>query len=446
MIPTGRLARGLLAGLALGAFTGATSAQTGPGRVAGVVLDSLSGRVVPGAVVGADVGAALDTTDLDGRFELVLPAGRALLSFRHPRLSEWSVARHHAEVEIPAGGVVEVRLATASPATVLQRACGGAGGVVGGVVRDLLTLVPLPGARVDVQPVGEGRGASPRTVTSGEGGEFFVCVGDAGRVELGARLGPDRSRVVSLDLGGSRTAVRDLFVPASRPAVLGGRVVDGETGEPLDGSAIEVLGTRLRAGTGEDGRFLLRGVPPGAVAIAVERIGYGRGEARLDVAGGDSLDVTFEVFPEAIDLEPMVVSVRGRPPERRRAGTRFDGLDRPEIEKLLPRAVAFDDLLRNANIPGLRVRDAVFQTRAGNRIPGVCVETSRRSTFNAGVCEMVEVYLNDVRIPEAEFFLDNLSPGDIERFELLSAAEAGIRYGATARARNGVLLIHTRGR
>lgn len=446
-LPLSRRAAGTCIVLALLAAPSGRAAAQQPvrGRVVGVVFDSLSGAVLANAVVIGRGGESADTTDPEGRFELTLLSGPALLTFEHPRLSGWPLLRHATTVEVVEDSVTHASLATASPGTILERACRGSGWVVGGVVRDLLTLVPIPGARVSVRRTSAGAG-SPTTVASLSDGAYHVCLGERAVVEVDAGLGSARSRGVPVDPGGSAVVVQDLFIRASEPATLSGRVVDGETGRPMEDVTLQVVGGRLRAGTRADGTFLMRGLPPGVVRLRVERIGYGSGEARVEAAGGDSLDISVELFPEAIAMSPMVVTVSGAARERRETGSRLDGLERSDIERLLPRSVDFDDLLRNANIPGLKVRDVAFMSSLGSYVPGVCVETSRRSTFSSDVCEMVEVYLNDVRIAEPEILLEALAPGDIERFRLLDPAEASIRYAATPRARNGVLLIYTRGR
>src|SRR5688572_15170376 len=58
-----------------------------------------------------------------------------------------------------------------------------------------------------------------------------------------------------------------LFVPsAARAQTLGsiiGRVIDARSEAPLQGAAITVVGTNLRALSGTDGRFIIGSVPPG---------------------------------------------------------------------------------------------------------------------------------------------------------------------------------------
>lgn len=405
----------------------------------GIVYDSLSGAPLAGAEVVLGDREASALSDAQGRFTLRALPGSYTLTFRHRAVSAWPEVHHRPRVVMAAGQTVEVTLSTVSQETLLARTCG-RGAVVGGLVQDLLTLVPLAATFVDVRP----RGRGITTVHTAGNGGWFVCMDDATvAVEVRARMGEARSRAVELAPGGV-ARVRDLLVPASRPAQVQGRVLDGPSGSGLEDAGVEILGTRLRTFTGADGSFTFRGVPPGEVQVAVERLGYGRKVVTVATEGGATARVTLEVFPEAVATDSVVVTVEGGVADRVRMATRFDGLTRTEIDRLLPRSMAFDDLLRNANVPGLKIRQVEYQSASGVRQAGVCIEASRRSTFAQDQCEMVEVYLNDVRVADAEVLLQTLDPASIDRFQLLSPTQAGIQYLGTPRARNGILLIWTR--
>lgn len=439
-----RVAPGLCILAVLGSASGGFAQVPAPAPSAmltGTVFDSLRGGPIEGAEVLLGSGEASARTDTRGRFTLRAAPGSYLVSFRHRSVSSWPILYESPRVTLMEGRTTEVFLATASAETVVARTCG-SGAVVGGVVQDLLTLVPLAATYVDVRA----RGGPMTTVhTSGNGG-WFACLGDSTtEVEIRARLGEARSRSVTLGPGGS-LRVRDLLVPASRPAQLLGSVLDGPSGAGLEDASVEVVGTRLRTLTGPDGRFTFQGVPPGEIRVAVQRLGYGRRIAVVNAEGGSTARVTLEMFPEAIATDSVVVTVDGGVGDRDRLPTRFDGLTRAEIDRLLPRSLAFDDLIRNANIPGLKVRQVEYVSESGVRHMGVCVETARRATFSQDQCEMVEVYLNDVRVADPEFLLQSLDPGSVDRFQLLSPNQAGIQYLGTPRARNGVLLIWTRRR
>lgn len=411
----------------------------------GVVYDSLTGRVLSGAEVSVGDGLATTRTDAEGRFSVSVPPGEYPVAFSHRALSSWGALRHPLRLRLEAGRTLSATLATASPATVLARACGGSGMVVGGVVRDILTLVPLAGALVEVQVPG-GSGLRSRQVTASSDGGWFVCLPDGSTVaEAHARLGTARSRAVGVDGEGAVRKV-DLYVQVSEPAQVVGTVVDGASTRPLEGVVVDVVGTRLRTVTGGDGRFAFRGVPPGLVELAVERLGYGRSSSLVRAEGGSTAEVTFELFSRAIAVDSVVVTVAGGSVDRNRMDTRFDGLTRAEIDALLPRAVAFDDLLRNAYVPGLRVREVTYMRASGVEQRGLCIELSRRSSSASRQCDMVEVYVNDVRVPNPEAFLENLAPASVDHIQIMTPGTASIAYLGSPRSRNGILLIWTRTR
>lgn len=423
----------------------------GPGEpesavLVGVVRDSLSGRPLPGARLLLGDALTRITTDGRGRFRIEMRPGEHTLAFSHRDVPSWSALTHPVTVTLEAGDTVSVVLAGASEPTALDRTCGPDARVVGGVVRDLLTLAPLPAANVHVWAGESGARRPVATLRTSPDGEYQSCVPPGvHEVEIQASLDGENSRPVRLAMEGRRVVGRELYVRASEPVQLQGHVVDGTTDRPVGDAEVEVVGTRLRALTDSDGSFRMRSVPPGTVRMAVERLGYGRRETDLLAVGGDTLEVRLEVYPEAIALDSMVVEVTGRRrPARERQAARFDGMDRSEIERLLPRVYQFNDLLRNTNVPGLRVREVFYQDRNGFRRPGTCVEIGRRSTYRSDMCQMVAVYLNDVRVSDPESFLRELDPNAVERFQLISPLEATGRF-AGVRVRNGVLLIYTRG-
>lgn len=414
------------------------------GEVTGVVFDSLAGAPVAGAQVWIGTGVASGRTDAQGRFTLRAPEGTYAVEFHHRGLSDWSALRHPSTVRVEDGRAVSVRVATASRETVLARTCGSSGVVLGGLVRDLLTLVPLTAAKVSVETT-RGEGPHGQVIyTTGEGA-WFVCLPEKdAAVRVSAHLGDAESSSVEAPSGTVR--VRDLYVQVSEPAALQGEVLDGENGVPLADARVEVLGTRLATLTADDGRFSFRGVPPGGVQLAVERLGYGRKVALVRAEGGSTARVKLELFAEAIALDSMVVTVEGGVIARNAMGTRFDGMSRPQIDSVLHRVNRMDHLLMLANVPGLLAREVDYLRDSGFRQPGVCIELQRKSAMASRQCSMLEVYVNDVRMADPEVFLALMDPATVERFQILTPSNAGIQYMGTPRSRNGILLIWTRRR
>ncbi|MEQ8331545.1 MAG: carboxypeptidase regulatory-like domain-containing protein [Longimicrobiales bacterium] len=426
------------AGVLLVAVSGAAALTAQDGvPVSGMIYDSINGRPLVGATVVALGTDARTRTDARGQFTFDLPAGQWDLSFTHPGVADWAPLLHERGVTVQ-NGPVAASMATASESTVLGRTCGAGGAVVGGVVRDMLTRVPVARAMVEVTGRIGGREEDLGRIPTDLDGSFQLCVGalpDDG-VTLRASIGGTRSRPVGLETHGRRVVATDLNVVVSQPARISGVLTDGGSTEPVADALIRVDGTRLGARSGPDGRFLIRGVPPGAVLLAVEHVRYGRRSTEVLAESGDSVHVEFELHEEAIALEGMEVRVTRAATDRRdRMGTRFDGLDRADIERLLERSNEFVDMMRNANIPGLHLFHDGRQ---------VCVEVSRRTGAFANQCQMVDVYVNDVRIMDAREFLTTIPPESIDRVQVVSPLEAVGRFGGRA-VRFGALLIYTMG-
>jgi hypothetical protein len=61
--------------------------------------------------------------------------------------------------------------------------------------------------------------------------------------------------------------------------------------------------------TDDDGRFHLEPVPPGSYRIEVSALGYRTVRESLEIRAHGPLDVQIEIVPEALELEPVVVTV-----------------------------------------------------------------------------------------------------------------------------------------
>lgn len=89
-----------------------------------------------------------------------------------------------------------------------------------------------------------------------------------------------------------------------------GIVVDGATGTPIAGAAVEIQGTNDRVGTNTEGRFLLSGVRPGALLL-VSQLGYATWAMEIDTAA--VIRVPLEINPIVMDaLEVVTDRLRDR--------------------------------------------------------------------------------------------------------------------------------------
>ncbi|NLT51481.1 MAG: TonB-dependent receptor [Ignavibacteria bacterium] len=87
-----------------------------------------------------------------------------------------------------------------------------------------------------------------------------------------------------------------------------GRIIDKETGEPLYGVNVVVMGTMLGAATDIEGDYVILNVPPGTHTVKASMIGYSSttiNEVRVKIDETTNLDI--EMVLEAISTEDIVV-------------------------------------------------------------------------------------------------------------------------------------------
>lgn len=98
------------------------------------------------------------------------------------------------------------------------------------------------------------------------------------------------------------------------PAELAGRVLDAETGAPVEAVEIELVGAPGRAATDATGGFLLQGLEPGEVRVRFERIGYVPAERRIELHNGRRARVIVRLRLRAVALAPLLVRGEGAQP------------------------------------------------------------------------------------------------------------------------------------
>ena len=428
-----------------------TSAQAGTARLRGVVFDSTSMQTLPLARVAVLGTSVLGEADTDGHFDLTgIPAGSHWVSFYHPRLQALGVSPPSRQVSFRDGQTVDVELAVPSDRTLLMGWCmaeqvGPGFGALAGVVVDSLTGVPLPGASVRASLASRRPGDPPAVETrTDDAGYYRLCTVPAEReVNLHAQFGQSPGRSTSVMVEPRGAEIRDLVLFMSAEGALVGKVTDYATGEPLVGAVVSVLGTEARQVTDAAGGFLLEALPPGRHLVTSEYLGYRQRTDSVTIFSQETVDVELRLTTEPIEMQGLVVTARTRFGRTSIANDkRADVLTRMEIDPLLPKVQSVGDLLRAMNAPGLQVREVMVADASGVAVPGWCVEVSRRTSRSGAGCVQAAVYLNDVLMPYPDQVLAQLSPGAIDRIEVLSPIDAHAQYGSPGA--NGAVLIYTR--
>jgi hypothetical protein len=99
-----------------------------------------------------------------------------------------------------------------------------------------------------------------------------------------------------------------------------GRIVDADSGEPLDQVAVDVGERRGAALTTGNGFFSVEGLKPGPVQVRFHRLGYASRTDTLVLGEGRAGEVTVRLATRPVELAPLEVSVRPTLRQRRRAG------------------------------------------------------------------------------------------------------------------------------
>ncbi len=255
-----------------------------------------------------------------------------------------------------------------------------------------------------------------------------------------ARLGRIPVSILSLVLG--------LLLAASpltaQTGTITGTTINGENGEPLSDVQVSVEGTRVGALANNQGRFLILNVPAGEHEVVAQLIGFGERRQTVTVSAGETAVVDFRMFPQAVELEGMVVTGTAIAAQKREVGNSISMVTSDEIQSV--GAINLEDMLRGRAL-GVSITGSSGTAGAGSDI-------LLRGTNSVNGRNSPLIYIDGVRMPtgtledasgEAEehaTFLGNIRQEDIERIEVIKGAAASSLYGTDASA--GVIQIFTK--
>ena len=307
--------------------------------IRGYVYDSLlTGTTLPNASVFL-AGATTRTTraDLRGRFGFdSLPPGQYTVTFSHPTLDEVGYAPAERPIELRAGLVTRLFLSTASSTAMYARICpdpaGAPVGAVLGALRDIRLKRPVVGGEIRVEwnenTISRELGFTrrPRAVgaMTDSLGRYRICgIPNDAAMLLRARVrgidGPPlelkmggRSlaiRVVSIDLGDSTAAAPAPGIAVRGTAVLKG-MVRKESGEPLGGAQVLVLGSTTVAEASPTGSFALDSLPGGTHMVEIRAIGFERRREAIDLDPDKPAELDVRLKQVATVLEELNVTAK----------------------------------------------------------------------------------------------------------------------------------------
>ena len=213
---------------------------------------------------------------------------------------------------------------------------------------------------------------------------------------------------------------------------LTGRILDSHRHEPARGALVQLRGTGHYAFTDSQGLVFLKDVKPGTYVIEVIHLNVEHLDSLHVPASGD-LDFNLVVTSDAVELEPVVVSVPAR--EQQTSDGRGTGVNRMTRNEIRRSRSPSDDLatILERGVTGITVSSK--PTRSGAK----CVEFRPKGSVR---CDPPVVVVDGVRIGSPLRYLDRIPPQQIESLEVLSALDAATRYGTGTGS--GAILIETR--
>ncbi len=188
--------------------------------------------------------------------------------------------------------------------------------------------------------------------------------------------------------------------------------VSGESGLPLEGATVVIVGTRLGAVSRPDGRYIIAAVPAGPHLLRATRIGYALRERRITVTAGQTATENFDMPNAAVALDQVVVVGYGTQSQRDLTGSVTSVSDN-EI----------------ATIPVARIDQAItglvsgVQIQSTNTQPGAEIRIRVRGGNSLNGSNEPLVVVDGVI--GADF--NQINPNEIESINVLKDASAGIQ-------------------
>jgi TonB-linked SusC/RagA family outer membrane protein len=251
----------------------------------------------------------------------------------------------------------------------------------------------------------------------------------------------NRAWIVSVQAGLVALVGGACVAQAQTAGVIRGTVIDSASRQPIVNAQVLVGGTP-RGQSDASGRFVVRNVAAGTVAVRVQRIGFVPETRQVTLTTGGSAEVAFVLRAQAAQLTDVVVVGYGT---RSRAEV-STATAQVQGEEVRNQPVAGVDAALQGRAPGVQVTQ-----NAGNPGNGITVRVRGASSISANnqpLYVVDGVPLTQDNQSQIGFGgqsltgVTGLNPDEIDRIDVLKDAAAAAIYGS--RASNGVILITTK--
>lgn len=222
-----------------------------------------------------------------------------------------------------------------------------------------------------------------------------------------------------------------------------GSITAGDTGNPLRGAQVVLVGTGRGSLTNESGAYVIQRVPPGSYDLEVSYMGYKTHRVKITVAAGQSVTTSAQLLVDPLALDEIVVTGYGTARKEELTGA-LVSIPAPKLQ-LLP-TPSFENVIQGS--AGVLVTALDGSPGAGFDIRVRGQGSISASSEPLYVIDGVPLFNNsDAGTEVGENgqvnTLASLNPSDIESIVVLKDAASTAIYGS--RGANGVVLITTKG-
>ncbi len=209
-----------------------------------------------------------------------------------------------------------------------------------------------------------------------------------------------------------------------------GRVTDAKTQTPLGGATVVILGTSRSVTTGNDGRYRIADVAPGAYTVRARYIGYTPGTASVTVSAGQEATADFTLEKSAQRLDEVVTTGTVVPTEVKALPTPISVVSAEDLERQNVQQV--DQVFRGM-VPG-----GIAWDLGPSKYP---TEITVRGASTLSTNPSIKTFIDGVEVADPNA-LAPIDVNSIDRIEVTRGPQASTLYGAGAL--NGVMQIFTK--
>jgi TonB-linked SusC/RagA family outer membrane protein len=221
-----------------------------------------------------------------------------------------------------------------------------------------------------------------------------------------------------------------------------GTVVDSATGLPVSGARVAVVGSSTGTLTDRDGRYVLPGLPAGAVTLRAQRIGFALREVVVTLIADGTVTANFALAPAATPLSEVVVTGYGTSTRENISGA-VSSVSAKDIENT---PLAGIDAAIQGKAAGVQVVQNAGNPGAGItvRIRGsASITASNQPLYVIDGMPMMREDLSQIGLGGQDLTgVTGINPDEIESIDILKDAASAAIYGS--RGSNGVIMITTK--